>query len=174
MTARTFLAKRAPAYIFQFGYVPVAARERARYGAGHGSDISFVFNTLNARWGGGEATPEEKAAWRTENGIPESPDKYDLTLKDGLVLKSGDKEVVDGFLKVAHERNMRQEDVTETLNWWADHQAQTEQAAAARDHEARMASEVELRQEYGPEYQRNMKIANDVLATAPGDVKERL
>lgn len=67
MTARTFLAKRAPAYIFQFGYVPVAARERARYGAGHGSDISFVFNTLNARWGGGEATPAEKELARIMN-----------------------------------------------------------------------------------------------------------
>ena len=31
------------------------------YGAGHGSEVSFVFNTLNARWGNpGEATPQEK------------------------------------------------------------------------------------------------------------------
>jgi para-nitrobenzyl esterase len=67
MTARTFLAKRAQAYMFQFGYVPVAARERARYGAGHGSDISFVFNTLNARWGGGEATADEKELARIMN-----------------------------------------------------------------------------------------------------------
>ncbi len=68
MTARAFLAKHAPAYMFQFGYVPVAARERARYGAGHGSDISFVFNTLNARWGAPvEATPEEKELARIMN-----------------------------------------------------------------------------------------------------------
>ncbi len=61
MTARAFVAKKTPAYMFQFGYVPAAARQRSRYGAGHGSDISFVFNTLNARWGApGEATPEEK------------------------------------------------------------------------------------------------------------------
>ncbi|MBT1712396.1 carboxylesterase family protein [Fulvivirgaceae bacterium PWU5] len=60
MTARTFVAKGAPAYMYQFGYVPPARRERARYGAGHGSEVSFVFNTLNARWGNpGAATPEE-------------------------------------------------------------------------------------------------------------------
>jgi hypothetical protein len=42
------------------GYVPVAAQQRSPYGAGHGSDISFVFNTLNARWGGPrEASPAE-------------------------------------------------------------------------------------------------------------------
>ena len=68
MTARAFIAKRQPTYVFQFGYVPVAARERSRYGAGHGSDISFVFNTLNARWGAqAEATPEEKELARIMN-----------------------------------------------------------------------------------------------------------
>ncbi len=61
MAARAFAAQRNPAYMYQFGYVPATMRERARYGAGHGSEISFVFNTLNARWGNtGEATPGEK------------------------------------------------------------------------------------------------------------------
>ena len=68
MTARAFVAKRAPAYMFQFGYVPAANRERARYGAGHGSEVSFVFNTLNARWGApAEATFEEKELARIMN-----------------------------------------------------------------------------------------------------------
>ena len=68
MTARAYVAKDVPTYMFQFGYVPVAMRERARYGAGHGSDISFVFNTLNARWGAtAEATPEEKELARIMN-----------------------------------------------------------------------------------------------------------
>lgn len=68
MTARAFVAKRAPTYVYQFGYVPATMRARARYGAGHGSEISFVFNTLNARWGApGEATPEEKELARIMN-----------------------------------------------------------------------------------------------------------
>ncbi|HRJ31223.1 MAG TPA: carboxylesterase family protein [Cyclobacteriaceae bacterium] len=67
MTARAFAAKRAPTYMFQFGYVPVPMRERARYGAGHGSDVSFVFNTLHARWGTTEATPHEKELARIMN-----------------------------------------------------------------------------------------------------------
>jgi para-nitrobenzyl esterase len=68
MTARAFVAKGSPTYMYQFGYVPPAMRERARYGAGHGSEVSFVFNTLNARWGNpGEATPEEKELARIMN-----------------------------------------------------------------------------------------------------------
>jgi len=68
MTTRAFLSNRVLAYMFQFGYVPMAARERSPYGAGHGSDISFVFNTLNARWGApAEATPAEKELARMMN-----------------------------------------------------------------------------------------------------------
>ena len=52
MAARATLAKGSSAYVFQFGYVPTTAQQRSPYGAGHGSDISFVFNTLGARWGG--------------------------------------------------------------------------------------------------------------------------
>jgi len=68
MTARAFLAKSAPVYVYQFGYVPATIRQRAPYGAGHGSEVSFVFNTLNARWGApAEATPEEKELARIMN-----------------------------------------------------------------------------------------------------------
>lgn len=68
MTAKTFIAKGAPAYVYQFGYVPAAAQQRSPYGAGHGSEVSFVFNTLNARWGApAEATPAEKELARIMN-----------------------------------------------------------------------------------------------------------
>lgn len=68
MTARAFVEIGQPAYVYQFGYVPAAMRERARYGAGHGSEVSYVFNTLHARRGGGEATPEEKKLAQIMNG----------------------------------------------------------------------------------------------------------
>lgn len=47
-TARAFLAKAAPTYMYQFGYVPATAQQRSPYGAGHGSEVSYVFNTLDA------------------------------------------------------------------------------------------------------------------------------
>lgn len=61
MTARAFVARRAPAYMYQFGYVPPTMQEQSPFGASHGSEVAFVFNTLNARWGApAEATPAEK------------------------------------------------------------------------------------------------------------------
>lgn len=59
-TARSFVDIGEPAYVYQFGYVPPAMRERARYGAGHGSEVSYVFGTLNSRRGATEPTPEEE------------------------------------------------------------------------------------------------------------------
>jgi para-nitrobenzyl esterase len=68
MTARTFLKQDMPVYMFQFGYIPPANRARSPYGAGHGSDIPFVFNTLNARWGAqGDPSAEEKELARIMN-----------------------------------------------------------------------------------------------------------
>jgi para-nitrobenzyl esterase len=68
MTAKAFIAKAAPVYVYQFGYVPAAAQQRSPYGAGHGSEVSFVFNTLNARWGPpAEATAAEKELANTLN-----------------------------------------------------------------------------------------------------------
>lgn len=60
MTARTFVAADNPAYMYLFSYVPEAMRERMRFGAGHGSEVAYVFNNLDARWGDTEATPEEQ------------------------------------------------------------------------------------------------------------------
>jgi len=60
MTARAFVAKGDPAYIYHFGYVPAPMRERSQYGAGHGAEIPYVFNKLHARQGAIEITPEDE------------------------------------------------------------------------------------------------------------------
>lgn len=67
MVARQFIAVGAPVYLFHFDYVPPAMREWARYGAGHGSDIGYVFNTLNQRGGAMEPSAEEKELARIMN-----------------------------------------------------------------------------------------------------------
>src|SRR5699024_12818502 len=51
MTARTFVAADNPAYMYLFSYVPEGMQERLRFGAGHGSEIAYVLNNLDARRG---------------------------------------------------------------------------------------------------------------------------
>jgi para-nitrobenzyl esterase len=65
-TAASFAAVGNPAYIFLFSYVPAAMKERMRYGPGHGTDISFVFDNLGARPGSTPA-PEDQAVAKMMN-----------------------------------------------------------------------------------------------------------
>jgi para-nitrobenzyl esterase len=55
MTARAFTAKGSPVYVFRFSYVRSSMRERSPEGASHGSEIPFVFNTLETGGGYGPA-----------------------------------------------------------------------------------------------------------------------
>jgi hypothetical protein len=107
---------------------------------------------------GKDATPEEIAEYRKEAGIPEDAKGYDLSLSDGLVVGEEDKEMVDSFLSVAHDKNFTQDQVSAGLNWFY----QNQEAELAKRHEADMAHraavEEELRAEWGQEYQANRNL----------------
>ncbi|NNK76850.1 MAG: carboxylesterase family protein, partial [Maribacter sp.] len=47
-TAKSFVKQGEPVFIYHFGFVPEPMRERMKYGAGHGSEVSYVFNNLDA------------------------------------------------------------------------------------------------------------------------------
>lgn len=120
------------------------------------------------------AAPDEVAQWRTENGIPDSPDKYELNLPNGLIIGEADREGVSDFLKQAHEANMHPSQVNQAVAWYLGKQEQAVAEQSARDEETRMSAEDELRAEYGPDYRRNVSIANQLLDGAPEGVKDRL
>ena len=66
-TANAFAAKDIPAYVYLFSYVPATMRERFANGAPHGSEIPYVFNNLEARYGIDSTTPEDKEVARMMN-----------------------------------------------------------------------------------------------------------
>ena len=66
--ARAFAEKGEPTFIYHFGFVPEPMKERMKYGAGHGSEVGYVFNNLDARWGNPETTPEDKKVAELMNG----------------------------------------------------------------------------------------------------------
>jgi para-nitrobenzyl esterase len=98
MTARAFAEKAEPVYIYHFDYVPAAMRERMRFGAGHGSEVSYVFGNSVGRDGTPLGPVDEELArmmntyWtnfaRTGNpngeGLPEWPpyNRQDETILD--------------------------------------------------------------------------------------------
>ncbi len=65
-TARAFVAKGAPAYLYLFSYVPASLQERMRYGASHASEIAYVFDNLMDR-NGFRAAPKDKEVAKMMN-----------------------------------------------------------------------------------------------------------
>jgi len=50
-SARAMVAKGAPAYLYLFSYVSPSMQQFMRYGAGHASEIAYVFDNLRGRNG---------------------------------------------------------------------------------------------------------------------------
>ncbi|MFB3902324.1 MAG: carboxylesterase/lipase family protein [Acidobacteriota bacterium] len=61
-TARAFVAKGAPAYIYLFSYVSPSMQGRMRYGAAHASEIPYVFNNLRVPTGATVAPKDQEVA----------------------------------------------------------------------------------------------------------------
>lgn len=106
---------------------------------------------------GGLKTPapedaEALSRWRADNGIPESPEKYDIKLKDGLVLGELDKPLMEDFLKTAHTKNVSPEVVNEFANWYFGKQEQAMQEFAVHEASARQDAEKALISEWGNNY----------------------
>jgi para-nitrobenzyl esterase len=61
-TARAFAAKKVPAYIYLFSYVSPAMQPMMKYGAGHASEIAYVFgNPVNRNGSPAVAADQEVA-----------------------------------------------------------------------------------------------------------------
>lgn len=65
-TARAFVAKGTPAYVYLFSYVPLSMQERMRYGASHASEIAYVFDNLQDR-NGFTVAPKDKEVAKMMN-----------------------------------------------------------------------------------------------------------
>ena len=110
--------------------------------------------------------PKDEAAykaWREENGIPESPDKYDLNLGNGLVLGDADKPMVDSFLKHVHGKDWTPSQVKEGLEWYHAFGEQQRETRTLKDAEFRKDAEDNLRAEWGQEYRINQNILKTSL-----------
>jgi len=137
------------------------------------ADMWQSYNALRQKMSSGELKPftpfpekgtdQEKNAWRQANGIPESPDKYELKLKDGLVIGEADKPIIDNFLKSVHAKNMAPEHASAAVQWYFDEIAAQERAAAEKEAEDKKTTEATLLQRWGGEYRQNLNNIDGLL-----------
>jgi len=110
------------------------------------------------------ATAEQKAQWRKENGIPESPDKYELKLESGRVVGDYDKPLLDKFLKRMHNKNASPTYVNEAVNAYYEMREEEVKEREALDNSQKREAEDGLRREYGVDgFNRNMNLIGGML-----------
>jgi hypothetical protein len=120
------------------------------------------------------ATPEQIAEYRKENGIPEAPDKYDTTLPNGLVIGEADKPVVDDFLKYAHGNNWTPAQVKQGLEYQFARQEAMRVDNENKDATFKQESTAELGKRYGGDFKRNISHVDRFLDEFPPGVKEKV
>ena len=122
-----------------------------------------------------DAKPEQVAAWRKENGIPEKPEGYLEKLPEGLVLGDEEKKGAEAFLKDAHEANLPPDVVALGLRHYVARQEAFTLERQAQDSQQREEGINQLRNEWGPEYGTNVNaMHNFIKAAFPEEIQENL
>jgi len=119
-------------------------------------------------------SPEELAAWRLDNGVPDTVDGYEIELPEEYLLTENGKSFADGVLKAAHDANLAPAAVQKLF----DNIVGQQEAANAAQAEAEELSFVDaknmLMEEWGNDYKLNSNMVNNLLDTAPEGVKDQL
>lgn len=118
-----------------------------------------------------DAKPEEIAAWRAENGIPETPDKYELPAE---VAKGVDKGTLETFTKVAHAHNLPATTVQAVIEWSKADATRRRDELTTADQTFRQESEDALRAAWGNDFRSNLNMIDALLATAPPELTAQL
>jgi hypothetical protein len=183
----------APAPAESKGYWPEDWRTRAAKGdeklanrfARYGSPEDALDALINAqnRISAGElkpvlgkdASPEQLAEWRQANGIPESPDKYEvMDLGGGFKIPEPDKPLADKIVAAAHATNQTPEQIKATLRAFYEVRDMVDNDLAERDKKAESDGQEALRQEWGADYRRHANLIEGLLDLTAGGLKENL
>lgn len=145
-------------------------------------DVYKMARSLETRMSSGElksaikkdATADEVKAWRAENGIPETPDGYELKLLDGRDVADADKPVLKGLLDLAHKHNFTPEQVKAAVSWQYTNAAEQETAQTEADNQLHQEVTDALNKEWGVDYRANMNMVATNVERGGSELSELL
>ena len=110
-----------------------------------------------------QPTPEELAAYRKANGIPETPQGYELVL-EGITLGEDDKFVLDKMFDKFHSANLDPAKVNEVVKGYFEAQEQLAAEKVELEKAYKFENENTLRQDWGGNYVANLSAVKNLLA----------
>jgi sulfite reductase alpha subunit-like flavoprotein len=143
------------------------------------ADVYKAYRELEKKKSSGELraplpenpTPEQLAEWRKDHGIPESPDKYDLTFDNGIVIGEHDKPLIDKFVSKMHGENASPAQVKAALASYYEILGEQQQALAESDSDFKEQALEGLREEWAGDYKRNLNAVNGLLQSLPEETR---
>ena len=115
---------------------------------------------------------EQVAEWRDANGVPEAPDKYELSLDEGLVLGDEDNRILDGVFKAAHESNIPASAMSAMTNaMLAGREAESE-AMEAQDGVDSQTTSRQLKDAWKGDYQANLNMVQGLVGQLPSSIRD--
>jgi hypothetical protein len=106
------------------------------------------------------ATAEETATWRKENGIPDKPEGYleKLALPNGMVVGEEDKPIVSAFAEMALSKNWSTAQLNDAVAWHYAMQDKQRAEMQEQDGSFRTTTEDALRNQWKADYRTNMNL----------------
>lgn len=140
----------------------------------HNSMESFIKSTwaLRQKLSSGEykrsnlpddASDEDKAKWREENGIPKGPTEYAIPELDGYEWTEQDEPLLESLLTDLHGANVPQAQVDTMLGWYGKLVVQQRESQHAADVQDRERATDELRTNWNNEFRPNIKLIDRYL-----------
>lgn len=121
-----------------------------------------------------KGTDEEKIAWRTENGIPATPQGYLEKMPATLPIQTADKATLDKFIADMHAKNKSPADVADSLAWYYENRQAAVAAQGEADLRAKVTCDDTLRTKWtGTDFRVNKAAIDNLLDQAPPGVKEQ-
>ena len=143
------------------------------------ADVYKAYRELEKKKSSGELksplpekpTPEQLTEWRKDNGIPETPDKYDLKFDDGLVIGEQDKPLIDEFVTKMHGQNANPAQVKAAIASYYEILGKQQQALAESDVSFKDEVLEGLREEWGGDFKKNLNAVNGLLQSLPEETR---
>ena len=121
-----------------------------------------------------DAKAEEVTKWRQENGIPETPDKYEIKLTGDRKVLPADKPLIEAVLAKFHTQNAPPALASAAVDAYYDIQQTLQDNLKRQDAETKAKTEHQLRVEWQGNYEPYKRDIEAFLDMAPKDVRDRL
>jgi hypothetical protein len=124
-----------------------------------------------------EASPEQAAAWRKEQGLPDSAEAFvkGLALPNGVVPGEADRDMLEAFADTAFKNNWNGDQFNQAVAWYYEQQDARQAQQIERDEAFRQTALIELGKEWGPQqFQVNLNAMQNMLALFPQGVADSL